>query len=1743
MVFIAFFLFNSISLTLANTYVADIGFVTSQTVYTTNETIEMKGSLYLSNYSSNVTLVSNHTAVENATINISIINKNTNATSASYSMNTTAGGVFYSRSNFYPTAILINAPSAAGNYYIRANYTDPNNTNWWTQSEIQIVNQTVDRLEVSPDKVTYSPSETMTILVEAVSQIGDRTTYTANVSVNGSIRNLSKSVLSTFNCTTGASGKCSVTATAPSSYGDHYIEANNFKAFGSFKVKRFDVNIDMKDELGEGIKYVFGTGEQASVEINVITNITTENYTFDGQIKDSAGIVIKNITSTSLNYNNSYTNRFTFTLDAISFQVGSYFVDVNVTKVGDGIVGTLTTFEVKSWDLLVKKKDVGSGFEYEYSVFPNKTINMEIYPTWRANGSIIDNINTTTSINISLSDKMSNQLSIYNATWNASCGKQGCYEFSLITPNINSEYYLTVSVSHSGAAQSIKKGISVIGTTISAQSTDKDGALKDLFNANDFAYISLSAKNTTSNTNLTNASIVSVYYMNGTEYAYTQVSDFNSVNNTNNASEWAWNATQQRIKLDTPSAGGIYTVYITAENNTVAASTKFIVKPYSVCMVAKNTAGQAGGSTGYYYVYQFKTSDTIYFEMKITQANNPNGRAAFYNSTNSSYGMGSACSDQSSTKQVVNNATITIDEITNMQTGKAFALNTSASGCQADDTKGGYTCTIKPLVNWDGGNYGVKFRITGQNGQTDIAYGGFDARAFYLYAWSNTWQNKPSSNIALNVYMYEAGNNWWGSYGSGGLSGTVKLEKIEYQGRDGEWLWPPIAYSTYNVSRVNTSTITNGQGTITLSSNHTTEGAWKTGSYRAVLKGTDNGGTSDYGYAWFSIKQWEVYASPVDCSGGTCTSTYNINSKSNVSLYVTVNNAGQWGQSGNSLGGNVVISVKKLQDCRKWPCTDLNSSTFNSTSINVSTSSGWYWGSINTSYLINLTPISGSWGTGYWQVVLNVNGTETGSGWFNTIAFYVEAQPTDSTGNSWKYNIKNAEPMYFNVKTTKSQKSGYYYSNYNASDYLNTTIDSAVLRTWNQVTYQQIEYNYPASFNISILGGGTIINGTSIINITNLNGSWPSGNYWGELTLRNTDNETSTAWLWFQVMPFRVQTSSSYSIDNTACINGTLYVYNPDWSNSNVLNGTYNISSVTENIWTNYGSSVTTYTNFTPSGNFNGSSNFSICPSGQRWGSGSWGNYHYLSIKVQDNSSNSENGWLSFTTIPFSISWGSISGGTNVLKASNIAVPVTLTKASTGASASGNLSKIYQWRSSAYSSTREEYVFSVGSCYSNINGSCKINGTQNVTIYAPSAEWKDGYNYLQAEWFEFDDASSKVQDYSGIWLNGISAYTGWFYNADENGNWKYNFVLNENLTIRLYVRDTSSNPIRVNVTKVEYSTPSTSCWDEYCRTYNNATFTIVGIANNEINDNGIIKIVNQSANWTRGNIYFRATVSGANGSAIIKNGNVYVKDNTGPTVNLTSPSVNSTINASAFWLNWTTTEAATCNVDLSNYDNFNRWYCGGWNITNSTNSTAATAVNTNFVEACNATKYSFNGSSYYTDYLGSNYRNWNNGTGWGWSSGTTGMVTGGTNHYYQFSTSSMVAQDYGIRVYCYDEDWNGGSGYVAVSINVSTAVSTSNASQINVTLLLPANATTINTSTVTFNYTLTGLVAANCSLYGNFSGTWAVNITSSNITSGSKNYSLSSLNNGTYLWNVYCVNATNSAQYNWSAANWTFTKS
>ncbi len=1648
-----FILINSFLIS-ASTYVTDIYFTIPGTVYTTNERIELRGYIFQTNYSGNGTLISNSSALANALINLTI--SNTNGTRISnYTFTTDANGSFYSGSNFYTSAVNVTAPNSSGYYYLRASYKDLNNVTSFSQVEINVLNQSLDLLRISSDKSNYNPLETIVVTLEAIKLIGDKTLFISNISINGTLRNATKSLLQSFNCTTGANGKCSITLTAPSTYGNYILEAENFKTFNSFSVVPFLYNIYMRDELGESFKNVFALGEQARVEVKINNASSSDTFTFSGYIADSSGNSISSITSTILNSTNSFTNSFLVDINARVFDYGTYTPYITVTKTGDGSITSMTSFEVQDWTLSVNKKTVSSGFEYEYSTFSNQTLRFEALSTYRSNGTVIENISGN-SFTVSLKDSLNNILSTTNASWNATCGTSGCYEFSLVSPLNIGKYTIYTSLSYNGDTRTNMRIIDVISGVMSAQSTDKDGNIKELFGVNDYAYFSFSAYNlTSSGFNLSDAEVLIVSFMNGTEYSYTQMNNFSAVNSSNSAYEWAWNSSSQRIKMDFPNYGGVYDVYFFANNRTLGASGKFIVNPYDMCAVPKDTAGTV--SSGYYYIWQFKTSDTIYFEIKLSQANNPLGKASALNlsGNSSAYGMGSACFIDTTTKQVVSNATLSVLEVKNLESGAVQTINITVSTCQASDANGTYTCTVKPYSKWDGGQNIVKFNIQGQDGTTSTGYSRFEARAFYLYGWSNNWQNSPSDNITLNVRLYEAGSSWWSSYGSsGGIGGTISLKRIEYQGRDGEWIWPPVD-SGYNATNVSSATITSGTGTISLPASLAKGGLWKTGYYRAVLQATTTSGDTDYGYAWFGVKLWDVYGNPVSCTTTGCSYQSYFNSKENITLYIKISKASSYNYNyggGENIWGNVTVSVKKIQDCRKWPCKDLNSTQYSANSIRVNASSPWYWNSVvssNSSYLIyiNTTNSNPSWNTGYYNVVLDVNGTDTGYAWFNTIAFYVDIQPVNSSSNS-RYSIRGNSPMYFNISTTKSYKNGYWYSNgsaslftrYNQSDYINTSVDSVVLRRWDSQTNRQVELTYPTDLNATPL----TINGTALLNVTYKNGTWPTSYYYGELTLRNSANETSTGWLWFNVQPFRASIySNSYETDSDQCVNASVSIYDSDWNSWALLAGNYSIISVYENIWSGYSVSTTYYNNFTNS-TFNASSGILFCPNNGQWSSGSGGGgYHSLNMVIKDNIQNdTQTGWLSFRTVPFRITWSG-SGGSKLTNA-NVNVTVSLTKPISGANASGNLTKVYQWRYDNYRSVKEEYVFKVVSngitCYSNVSGQCTVNGTGNITIYAPSTGWKVGYNYLQSEWIKDNDISVVVQDWSGIYFEGRGAYNGWFDNSDLNGNYKYYFAVNENITVRLNVRDSNNNAAaNTAISSVEYAFSGNDCWSEYCRSYTAATWaTSTGGTTTDSNGRAILNIRVPSSNWSRGYYAVRATVGGV----VITGGTVRVKSMIAPNVTISSLINNATYNTSLL-INATTDKNSQCSIIIGNYNSFYIWRCPEWNSTNSTNSSISSLE-----PLCNLSKYNYNGTVYFNEYISNNYHSIYDGSnnshcynfysdcfGPDASRTATFIITGGLTHTYNLNISNYITQHYGLIFSCLDDDYNYASSYKAFKVN------------------------------------------------------------------------------------------------------------
>ncbi len=1625
-------------------------------IYGPGEMIEIYGGLFnITNGSGTASF----SGIPNASVALSIIN-NSGSVVSNYTLNTTASGMFYSQGNYY-NGTNITVPSTTGNYTVTAEY-NASGALYYASSTIVVVSSRVDEIRVRTGEPVYYPGSEMEIVAEAVMISGENRLPAANITINGTVRNSAETVLSSFNCITDSNGKCTISGTASSSAGTYIVEANNYIGYTTFRVVPFEVDVYIKDGYGISLKQTFSPGQEGYVEVRASYNGTNPSgdFTVSGNIYDSSGSIVSSISSFALDPDNSYVNKAKFTV--ASGAAGTYTARVAVAKTGDGTVNGSAIYQVKQWELSISKTSTNNGFENGYTAFPNSTVYFKADVVDLANGTGITGLENNYTIRLKnyMGAEVSNATAAYNSTLDD-------YLFNLTMPSTIGAYTLSVSVAYSGETQTVTRAITVTDKSASVTPTDADGKKKEVFTTSEFVYLKVIAKNATSDTNITDAEIVAVKYEDGTQINYNSTENCGAMNVTDTNLQWCWDSNRTLVKLDPPNKGGMFSAEVYANTRNISAAGTFMVKPYSVCVSAKASESLSGASD---YYWQFKTTDTIYFLVTVVQTQDTSSITA--NSTQNVmgsagryYGSGQACSI-SNTESAVNNATLSINKVVNVQSGKTESLNSTTSICKATTLSSGkaaYICTLQPQDGkWDGGGYYTVLDITGPDGTTkDKGYGMFEARSFYLYGWSSSWQNKPASNINFTISMYSGGSSWWSS-SAGGLSGTVKLEKIRYLGSSwGEWN-SPVDYD-YDMQNMGSVTISSGSGVLTLNASRAPGGQWRSGMYSAVIKGTDSGsGDVDYGELWFEVRNWYAWAQPVEVTSWPYQSKWQINTRENATLYVKISNAGDmWSTSGQSLGGNVTIRVKKIEYYTAWPPKELPASNYTATSITVNASNCDVWSyscsDIDTSkYLINISPTSGRWQSGYYSVLLDLNGTETGYGSFNALAFYVSTQPVDINGTS-AYASRGNGPVYINVTTTKSQS--YYSYWYSSSDYINTTFVDLVLHRWDNTgaTWRQVDLNYPEDINVSIVNrSGMNITGSATLNIThNGSGSWPSGYYYGELTVMNNESDTGTGWIWFSIEPFRVDLQSSqYEIAQDDNVNATLNIYEPGWSLSTPLPGNYSIVSAIERTWS-YGGETVIVLNVTPS-TFNGSNTtLTLIKPDSGWTNG----YKSVTVTVKDiNTNATKEGWLSFRVVPFRIAVERLSESPTGIT-NNVTIRVNLTNPKTGVAASGNLSSVYKWGwpSKTY------YNFTVeGGCSSVSFGSCTINGAKNVTIIPPAAGWDDGYNSFQ---FTFTGASdaTPVDDWSSIWFDARQAISGWMEAVDSGGMYLWAASNTSNITMHLYsLQNMNGNSIAVNVTGVQYYYQSGGMWvDENSRTYStlpSSKWSVVNITTGQptgSNETGIgsgyIRLAPPSGDtWANGEYYIKIFVSSGSDSGIIKNGYFRIKDMTPITITVNSPANDTVTNASYIIFNATTSKRGTCSININN-----------------------------------------NGGSYYYAYL-SQYYSYNSAGGssyGGNGTNSTSVVTGDTTHIFNHSTSGMPAQNYTAWFYCNDYDWN----YASTAVNFVFNGTSSGGNQSNQTnatsvqilnvTLTPTNPTT--NSTLRCNTTAT---ASNATIYINV--TW-----------------------------------------------------
>ena len=105
------------------------------------------------------------------------------------------------------------------------------------------------------------------------------------------------------------------------------------------------------------------------------------------------------------------------------------------------------------------------------------------------------------------------------------------------------------------------------------------------------------------------------------------------------------------------------------------------------------------------------------------------------------------------------------------------------------------------------------------------------------------------------------------------------------------------------------------------------------------------------------------------------------------------------------------------------------------------------------------------------------------------------------------------------------------------------------------------------------------------------------------------------------------------------------------------------------------------------------------------------------------------------------------------------------------------------------------------------------------------------------------------------------------------------------------------------------------------------------------------------------------------------------------------------------------------------------------------------------------------------------------------------------------------------------------AGYFVANFVIPVFADAGYTNALNVTLNTPTNNALVNSKTINFTYTPvwnSSIVIKNCTLYGNFSGTWEVNNSNSTpVVNDTINGIVNTVNaDGTYIWNVVCFNET-----------------
>jgi len=281
-------------------------------------------------------------------------------------------------------------------------------------------------------------------------------------------------------------------------------------------------------------------------------------------------------------------------------------------------------------------------------------------------------------------------------------------------------------------------------------------------------------------------------------------------------------------------------------------------------------------------------------------------------------------------------------------------------------------------------------------------------------------------------------------------------------------------------------------------------------------------------------------------------------------------------------------------------------------------------------------------------------------------------------------------------------------------------------------------------------------------------------------------------------------------------------------------------------------------------------------------------------------------------------------------------------------------------------------------------------------------------------------------------------------------------------------------------------------------------------------------------------------------------------DRSGPVISFNSPANNTWQNNQQVTLRYTAVDPTLGNCTL--YGNFNgNWQANQTNISitsGSQDSITVTLTNGTYLwnvmcsdnlgnSAFNLTNYTVSVDSIRPDITlnlpANNYNSSVNYTNFNWtvidnldtnlscnltinSTVNTSNIGALNNTATNYSVSAFKDGVYNWNITCWDHANNSNTSAMWRFIVDTTAPTT----QLNA----PANNTWQTFQSVTLQYTPSDGYLKNCTLYGNFNGTWQANQTNTTVTSGSKDSITLTLTNGTYLWNVLCYDFTGNSAFN-----------